>query len=468
MDLKNFKKIHFIGLGGIGVSAVAKFFKLRGSEVSGSDIESSEITADCEKIGITFYLGHSADYISPSTNLVVYSDAVPQDNHERLRAIELNIQQISYAEILGEISKTKRTIAVSGTHGKSTVTAMIGLILEAAGFDPTVIVGSKVKTFPYGNLRLGAGEWLVVEGDEYRDHMLYLRPEILILTNLEWDHPDYFKNFEQMIESFKKYIELLPINGCIILNGDDSNLQQLAQRHSHIARLPAFGGNVRMTDYGFTEGSDFMASNLLLDAGVVKFTVSAKEGAFDEYTLHVPGRFNVFNALAAIVCARTFGIQPQVIQKTFAEFTGLWRRFEKIGEYNGATIISDYAHHPTAARSTIQAAREFYPDKRIVAVFQPHHRNRTKNLFNDFLTAFDSADLSIISDIYDVAGRELKADENVSARDLVAAIGKSNIISGGDLARTQDLIKQHARKEDIILIMGAGDIDKIARKLCQT
>lgn len=462
MNLSNFKKIHFVGLGGIGVSAVAKFFKLQGSEVSGSDIEPTEITDECKNLGITFYSGHNANHITSNMDLVIYSDAVPQDNPERLRAAELSIQQKSYAEILGEISKTKRTIAVSGTHGKSTTTAIIGLILEAAGLDPTVIVGSKVKTFSYGSLRLGTGEWLVVEGDEYRDHMLQLRPEIIVLTNLEWDHPDYFKTFEQMLDSFCQYIKLLPPQGYCVINNDDQDCQKL---HS---RIPSQGGqarNVRMVNFGFTEGSDFMARNLLLDAGVVKFTTSTKDGAIDDYTLQVPGRFNVYNALAAIACARVLDIKPQIFKKTLSEFPGIWRRFEKVGEYNGATIISDYAHHPTAVRATIQAAREFYPNKRIMVVFQPHHRNRTKRLFNDFLAAFDSADFSIISEIYDVAGRELKADENISAKDLVAAIGKNDIIFGGNLDQTNDLIKQHARKDDIVLIMGAGDIYKVATDL---
>jgi UDP-N-acetylmuramate--alanine ligase len=455
------KKIHFIGLGGIGVSALAKFFKLQGKEVSGSDLVFSETIEECQHLGIRFFKGHHKESLSSEIDLVVYSDAIPENNPEREEAKKRGIPQISYAEMLGELSKTKRTIAISGTNGKSTTTAMIGLILESAGFDPTVIVGSKVKTFPYGNLRLGEGEWLVVEGDEYRDHMLYLKPEIIVLTNLEEDHLDYFKDLQAIIKSFEKYLSFLPTGGYLIYNQDDVGCQKLLEQFF----LKPYSG-IKIVSYALENKADYLGKKLSFEAGLTQFEVKEKlSSSLFAYQLKIPGRFNVYNALAAIACTRTLGIKHRIIQDTLSRFSGIWRRFERIGKYQGALIISDYGHHPTAIKETLNGARAFYPNQRIVLVFQPHHRNRTKKLFNDFVKTLSLADLTIISEIYDVAGRELKEDESISSKDLVKAINKNNVLYGGNLDETKKIIIEKIKENDIVLIMGAGDIDKIAREL---
>ncbi|MDP3244493.1 MAG: UDP-N-acetylmuramate--L-alanine ligase [bacterium] len=452
MDFDKIKKIHFIGLGGIGTSAVAKFFKLRGAEVSGSDLEKTEITDDCEALGIKFFLGHQEDNVPADANLIVYSDAVPQNNPEREQAAKLGITQMSYAEVLGEISKTKRTIAVSGTNGKSTTTAMLGLILEAAGFDPTVIVGSKVKTFAYGNLRIGKSDWLVVEGDEYRAHMLYLRPEIIVLTNLEEDHLDFYKDLDDIIEKFRQYVQLLPDKGCFLLNNDDLGCQKL---------LMTLDESISKKAYYYGLDGNYEVSDISFDDEVTKFKVNYSL----DTSLHLPGIFNVYNALAAGACALRLDIPAKIICKTLADFSGIWRRFEKVGQYNGALIVSDYGHHPSAIKQTIRGARDFYPGQRIVLVYQPHQHNRTKVLFNDFVEALKLPDVLILSEIYNVAGRVAEEDKDVSSKKLIDTIKKENAFYGGDLEKTEQLTRETIKPNDVVIIMGAGSIDQVARKL---
>lgn len=426
------KKIYFVGIGGIGVSALAKLFSAYGRpaegwKVSGSDKYSSEITDELKKQGIKVYIGHKEKNLDSDTDLVIYSPAVPSEIPERKKATELKIKQLSYPEVLGLISKDKYTIAISGTHGKSTTTAMLGLILAGAGFDPTVIVGSKVGPFKYSNLRIGKSKYFVVEACEWRAHMLNLRPRIIILTNIEPDHLDYYKTFKNLKETFKEYVSNLPKNGLLVTNTDDKTCQEIAK-----------SAKCKVVNY--------RRLGLRLN-------------------LRVPGRFNRYNALAASTCALELGVKPEIIKKTLADFKGIWRRFEKVGEYKDALIFSDYAHHPTAIKETLKAAKELYPDKRLVVAYQPHHFDRTKKLFKEFTKAFDFADLVILSEIYDVPGRE--AVKKISSEDLVREIRKRNIqaIFTKDLKRTKRVLLENLKRNDLILIMGAGDIYNLSTSL---
>lgn len=463
MTIRDATTIHIIGIGGIGVSAVAKLLFHEGKEVSGSDIAGGESAEECKELGMFVMMGHHAENIPPECDLVIYSDAVPPENPERRGAEARGIPQMSYAEALGELSRRKRTIAVSGTNGKSTTTAMLGLMLEAAGFDPTVIVGSKVKSFPYGNLRVGAGEWLVVEGDEHRAHMLHLHPEMIVLTNVEEDHLDYYRDLAHIKDTFDEYIRKLSLEGALVWNADDPSSTDIAERAS-----PA-----RSISYALEASADYMARRITVAAGKQEFDLLrtvAHEELLGRASLQIPGRFNVANALAAASAALALGIPLETVAKTLAGFSGIWRRFEHLGERDGAIIISDYAHHPTSVRGTIAAAREFYPGRRIVAVFQPHQRNRTKKLFEDFVRAFAGADAVVISDIYEVPGREELEDRDISSRDLVAAIQKERrkpeeVIYSGGLEETKSLVRKLLAPNTLALIMGAGDIYTIARKL---
>lgn len=498
MDLTKIRKICFIGLGGIGISAIAKMMLAQNKIVSGSDLVASEIIADLEKIGAKIHIGHKIENLDKDTDLVIYSPAVPENNPERQWAAKLNIPQLSYPEFLGQLSKEKFTIAVSGTNGKSTTTALLGLILEAANFDPLVIVGSKVPQWN-GNLRLpqinvdqNADRYrylresasavgrdisvnqcnnlrksaiqveqglFVVEGCEWRAHMLNLEPKIIILTNLEEDHLDYYRNINQIIETFQKYIEKLPKEGILILNADDENLLKLRPK-------------CRVITYGIKSQADVMAKNIIVQSGRQEFDLISQLSMINSHlSIKIPGLFNIYNTLAATTCALILGVKIEIIKKILENFSGIWRRFEisSIQYPVSSIVISDYAHHPTAVQGTIQAAREFYPGRRIVVVFQPHHRNRTKKLFNDFVKSFDQADVAIISEIYDVAGREQEQDADISSKDLVMAIkvrmkNKINlkeVFYTKNLVETKDQLLRIIQPNDVVLIMGAGDIYKI-------
>jgi len=463
MRIGKLKQVHCIGIGGIHVSALGKLLLARGVEVSGSDLVKSEITDELEGSGADINIGHKDSNVE-LCDLVIYSDAVPEDNVERKKAKELGIEQMSSYDFIGELSKDYYTIAVSGTNGKSTTTAMLGLILEAAGLDPTVIVGTKVDQWG-GNIRIGKSKYLVTEADEYKAHMLKLNPKMIVLTNLEEDHLDFYKDLDDIVEHFRKYVGKLSEDGVLVYNKDDANVAKLL--HCYIARK-------------------------------VGYTV----GDVSSLRLRVPGEFNRYNAAAAAVAAKGLGVSNEVIKQSLEEFKGTWRRFERVGQCKGATVISDYAHHPTSVAGTIRATKELYPDRRLIAVFQPHQHNRTRKLFKDFVSAFAKAsadklvDLIILSEVYDVAGRTTDEDKKVGSRDLVEEIkklshsttagatakaGQAGQASSGqgnkeikddedtlyakDLNETKGIILENIKEGDVVLIMGAGSIDEVARDL---
>jgi len=468
MDLSKVKKVYCLGIGGIGVSAIAKWFFLQaplfgqlsqragqGREMAGWDLVSSEITDDLARLGILVAIGPSTEVRPPEMDgldLVVYSPAVPAENPARQAARERGIKELSYPEVLGEISRGRPTIAVSGTNGKSTTTALVGLMLEAAGLDPLVIVGSKVKSFAHGNLRPGQGPF-VVEACEHQANMLKIQPQTAILTNIEEDHLDYYRDLGHIKDSFRKFVKSLPPDGKLIFNADDPASVEVSQ---------AAG---RKISFGIDGAADYQASELVTMPGRQQFILRAPDGQRGTIVLQIPGRFNVYNALAALAAALENGANLAACQKVLAEFSGPWRRFEKVGEFRGATIISDYGHHPTAIRETLAGAREFYPGRRLVLVYQPHQHNRTKKLFNDFVAALRLPDLLILSDIYDVAGREEAQDQNVSSEKLVKEINKDSAVYGGDLENTLALAQKTITEGDIVIVMGAGDIDWVARQL---
>jgi len=452
MNWQKIKKIHFVGIGGIGVSAVAKMMLKMGKTITGSNLSESIVTQDLEKLGVKIFYQHQADNITSDIDLLIYSPAVPDDNPERVRACELHIPELSYPEFLGEFSKDKFTVAVSGTNGKSTTTAILGLILEQAKIDPTVIVGSRLSQWN-GNLRLGQSKYFVVEACEWRAHMLNLSPQMIILTNLEEDHLDYYRDIDHIIATFQQYVDKLNPKDLLILNSDDINLNKL-KTHS------------RVITYGISQPADIMATNIKTGPGYQQFDlISERFKIKTTLTIKVPGLFNIYNFLAAIAGALVLGASLEAIKQVAENFTGIWRRFEhQEATWNNKkiTVVSDYAHHPTAVKDTIKAAREFFPGQRLVAVFQPHHHNRTKRLFNEFMDGFQGADLLIMAEIFDVAGREESDDQNVSSEDLVQAIKtkypQQNIFYTPDLAQTKQKLLSLIQPNDVVLIMGAGDI----------
>jgi len=472
-----YKKIHFIGIGGIGVSALAKWALLDGVKISGSDAAESEITQELQKMGAKIFIGHKKENVPSGADLIVYSDAVPKDNPERTpldfplnKGGDRGVLQKSYFEFLGEITRAKKLIAVSGTNGKSTTTAMLGKILVDAGLDPTVIVGSKYPGFNYGNLQYGKGDLMVLEACEHNAHMLNLSPEYVVLTNIEADHLDFYKNLKNIIEAFGKYVATVPAGGFVVYNADDKNTEKIIKQIKG-----------RKVSYGAHEDAVFRFENRRIDDGTQSLDFFIKDAKNAEFSLQSPGLFNVYNAMAAVSAAHSLGVKLEIIAKTLKNFKDLWRRFERVGEYNGAPIISDYGHHPQAIAATVLAAREFYPERRVVLAFQPHQHHRTKALFADFVRAFDGADVVILSEIYNVEGRMDGADRDISSEILAKAIVKywetdedhkekkiHELYYSANLGETEAKLKEIIKKDDVVIIMGAGDIDGVARQLVKS
>ncbi len=409
----NAKKIHIVGANGIGISALAKILENLGASMSRSDIETG---------------GHRAENVPSDAELLIYSNAVPENNAERVRARETGIREMSYPEALGQFCLGKKIIAVSGTNGKTTTTAMLGWILEQAGLDPTVIVGSRVLAWN-SNARTGKGELVVIEADEYKRAFLNYNPDIAVITNIAADHLDYYKDLDDIKTAFFQFTQKIKPGGVLLFNVDDENAAWVADKFS--------GESV-----GF-----------------------AGSGSFG---LHAPGQFNQANASAASAAASVLGVPFEQVRSALQSFGGTWRRFERVGTFKGAEIISDYAHHPAAVRGTLAAAAEKYSNN-ILAVFQPHQHNRTKMLFREFVQAFCDSPVNdiIVSEIFDVAGREDSRDQDISSRDLTEEIKKSgkNSVYAKDLTECESMIREKAGKYQAIIIMGAGDIYKVADKL---
>ncbi|MCK4919169.1 MAG: UDP-N-acetylmuramate--L-alanine ligase [Candidatus Pacebacteria bacterium] len=460
IDFERINKIHFIGIGGIGLSAIAKFMKLKGKQVGGSDLNRSLIVDKLREEGIKIFIGQDEKNISQDVDLVIHTMAISENNPELKRAKELNIQTITYPEALGILFNDKFGVAVCGTHGKSSTTAMAGLMLDDAEFDPSIVIGSILPRYR-SNLRIGKGKYFLIEACEYERAFLNYYPKIIILNNIELDHTDYYKNLEDFKSAFSEFLTHLPDNGILICNGDDEMVSNIRQQVSSVVR------------FGLGENNDARAEDIKFEDGQVSFQVIYKKENLGKFVLKVPGLFNVYNALGAISLGLTLKISIEKIKKSLKDYSGIWRRFEIKGEYKKALVISDYAHHPTAVKSVIEATKNFYPGKRVFAVFQPHQHNRTKELYQDFLKSFDKADIMILSEIFDVVGREEKKDQTVSSCNLVNDIKKQNknisenIFYAKDLTETRKLIDENIKPDDILLIIGAGDIYKIADDLVE-
>ena len=410
-------KIHLIGIGGIGVSSLAQYYLSKGHTVSGSDLVASEITDFLINKGIKVAIGNLAENIKQDFDLVVHSPAVKQENPEYKKAKELGIKTQSYPEALGELTKEYYTIAVAGAHGKSTTTAMIALVLIEAGLDPTVIVGTKLKEFGNTNFRVGKSKYLVIEACEYDSSFLSYLPKIIVVTNIDKEHLDYFKTFANVKKAFKDFIAKLPADGHLV--------KDLSLKHRLAKKVKSI--------------------------------------------LNVPGEHNVLNALAAIEVANVLGIPDKISLRALSKFTGTWRRFEikqGIAGNKKIALVSDYGHHPNEILATLKAAREKYAKNKIWCIFQPHQHQRTYYLFNDFVKVFRKVKIDniIITDIYDVAGRETKTiSGEVSSEKLVKSIKKKSV-SYMPIDKIENFVKQDIKSGDILIIMGAGDIYKLVDK----
>ncbi|MCW1892326.1 MAG: UDP-N-acetylmuramate--L-alanine ligase [Candidatus Uhrbacteria bacterium] len=468
-----YTRVHCIGIGGIHVGAVAKLLAANGAILSGSDAVNHELVRELRDRGFSITVGHRAENVPEDTEVVVYTHAVPEDNPEFVEAKRRGILCIDTHAFLAKLFEGKDQVVVTGTHGKSTTSTMVGMALMAAGVNPTVVVGTKSSVFPDGNFHLGSDDLLVVEGDEYRRHVLSYQPTILVLNNIEFDHPDAFKDVDDYHTMFEEAFHQIRDKGLLIVNADDETCMALVKRHEgemhergiHIVRV---GKNIGDIQFGEVEVEH--------DGQVANVTASKSEPA--QLRIQLPGEMNMRNAVMALTATiarvEDDGAEEKVL-RAFAEFPGCWRRFERVGLLEGAPVISDYGHHPTEISETLKAAKVTFPDRRIVLCYQPHHRNRTRGLFQEFIPAFDLADVLILSEIYDVPGREAAEDADVSSSQLADAVrerdaqaGRSRtIVFAEDLPKTESAIRSIVGPQDLLLMMGAGTIDGLARKIAE-
>jgi len=444
------RHVHFIGIGGISMSGLAEILKMKGFTVSGSDLKATPITERLRHNDIKVYIGHTAQNVKDA-DLVVYTAAVKEDNPELVETIRQGIPSIDRASLLGQIMESyEYSIGIAGTHGKTTTTSMLSVILDKAGLDPTILVGGELDAIG-GNVRIGQSPYFVTEACEYVGSFLKSRPYMAVILNIDMDHVDYFRDIEHIYQTFLEYARRVPESGYVIGCNDDPRVKRIM-------------GEVkcRTVSFGLEPGADWTARDICYDEmGCASFNVIRHDYDMGKCKLKIPGRHNILNALAAAAAAYALGVSADTIIEGLLDFNGTHRRFEIKGKTEkGAVVIDDYAHHPTEIKATIKAALN-YPHKRIWCVFQPHTYSRTKQLFDEFTEAFWGIDHLVIADIY--AARETNT-EGIHSKDLADAIRRKGMdciyIDGFD--GIASYLKQNTEAGDLIMTMGAGDIYQVA------
>ena len=477
----NKARLHFMGVGGSGISAVAQMALLGGATVTGCDQSASATTKMLEQIGIPVQIGHSPEHLMDADALI-YVPAVAAlnpNNPELVAAKASGMPVMTWQEMLGRWLKGKCLLSVSGVHGKGTTTALLALMLVDAGLDPTCEIGAVVPRFGV-NYRLGKSQYFVNEADEFNNNFWHYHPRLAVVTSIEFEHPEFFADYEAYLAAFEHFVRGMDMQGdwpfppTLVVNVDSAGCLELLER---IANWPG-----RVITYAIENQADFVACDLKLD-GETSFRVRASDGSFTEdkvIHLQLPGEHNIQNALAALSAARAINLDANVIVRTLEEFGGIGRRFEiqhqgplRIdGALQDVVLVDDYAHHPTAIAATLKAARRRYPERRLIAVYQPHMYSRTKTFFEQFLTAFDSADIVMLADIF--PGREHDSGliqtrqlaEAMAKQPRFAQVGKQ-VIYAGNVKDTANMLRRILRSGDMAIIMGAGDIYRVSEMLLQ-
>lgn len=444
---KKIKHIHFVGIGGIGMSGIAEVLLNLGYRVSGSDMKESETTERLRKLGGTISIGHRAENIT-APHVVVISSAVKKDNVEVVAAREKQIPVIPRAEMLAELMRLKYGIAIAGAHGKTTTTSMVATVLAAGRIDPTVVIGGKLNSLGT-NAKLGQGEFLVAEADESDGSFLKLTPTIAVVTNIDAEHLDYYKDINEIKDAFLAFINKIPFYGVSVLCLDEKHIQAL---------IPFV--QKRYQTYGMNSQADYQAKDISLNHLGSRFTVISHGQDLGTFELNVPGVHNINNSLAAIAVARELDVDIEVIRSALREFSGVQRRFQIKGEEQGIMVVDDYGHHPTEIRATLAAAKSGI-GRRVVAVFQPHRYTRTYHLLDEFFTSFNQADGAVIMEVY-AAGEQPIA--GVSGRAIYEGIkrhGHKEVSFIPDRDEVVNYLIRSLRKGDLLLTLGAGDVWKI-------
>jgi UDP-N-acetylmuramate--alanine ligase len=445
---KRYRHIHFVGIGGSGMSGIAEILLNLGYRVSGSDQRRSETVERLERLGAKVVIGHAAANVE-GVHVLVYSSAVSRDNVEVQAARQQQVPTIPRAEMLAELMRLKYGIAVAGTHGKTTTTSLVGAVLAEGRYDPTLVVGGRVTNLG-ANARLGQGDYLVAEADESDGSFLKLAPTIAVVTTIDAEHLDHYGSLEAVREAFLTFVNKVPFYGAVVLCLDQPNIQMLIP---HVEK--------RIVPYGLESGAELVARRLQLSGMTSRFDVYHRGTLLGECTLQIPGRHNVLNALAAVGVGLDLEIPFPTIQKALAGFAGVQRRFQIRGSAGGVTVVDDYGHHPAEIRATLAAAKAGF-DCRVVTVFQPHRYSRTLHLRQEFLTAFNQADVLVVMDIYPAGEAPIPG---VSAADLAEGIrahGHRNVTYlGSDRARIVDHVCEISRPGDLVLTLGAGDVSQL-------
>jgi UDP-N-acetylmuramate--alanine ligase len=454
------KRIHFVGIGGSGMSGIAEVLVNLGYTVSGSDLAGNAATERLAGLGAKVVLGHAAENVAQA-DVVVVSTAVRSDNPEVLAAGARRIPVVPRALMLAELMRLKRGVAVAGTHGKTTTTSLVASVLAEGGLDPTFVIGGRL-TAAASNAKLGTGEFIVVEADESDASFLHLQPVIAVVTNIDADHMEtYGHDFARLKQAFIEFVRNLPFYGTAVLCADDANVREI---------VPFVSKPV--VTYGIEADATVRAEGVEHSGGRMRFR-AVREGApsFD-VQLNLPGRHNVQNALAAIAVGTELGVAPAAMQKALAEFRGVGRRFQRCGEARlpgggSAIVIDDYGHHPVEMEATLAATRGAFPGRRIVLAFQPHRYTRTRDLFEDFVRVLSTVDCLVLTEVYPAGEAPIVAADGRSLARAVRVAGKVEPVFVEDVADVPEAVRQAARDGDVVVTMGAGSIGSVAQKLVQ-
>ena len=445
--------IHFVGIGGIGMSGIAEVLLNLGYHISGSDIKETEVTRRLRSLGCEISYGHRRENLKEA-DVVVISSAIRPRNPEVEAAEERLIPVIPRAEMLAELMRMKIGIAIAGTHGKTTTTSLISTLLAAAGLDPTVVIGGRLNSIG-SNARLGQGEFLVAEADESDGSFLKLMPTIAVVTNIDPEHLDYYKGIDEIKETFLSFLNKIPFFGLAVLCLDHPNIQNLLPRLKK-----------RFTTYGLTPQADFQAKEIVFEGLSTSFDVIHQHREIGRLSLRMPGLHNVYNALAALATAFELDIPFRVVQETLQDFSGIQRRFQIKGEKRGVLVVDDYGHHPVEIMATLKAARTGW-GKRIVAVFQPHRYTRTQALFKDFLTAFYDADVLILTEIYPAGEDRIEGVESKALFEGLREHGHKDVTYLADKKEIVEHLLRIISPGDLVITLGAGDIWQVSEELAK-
>ena len=459
--MRRIQRVHFVGVGGAGMNGIAEVLVNQGFDVSGSDLQESRATRHLRRLGVKVFIGHESSQVE-GVDVLVVSTAVPDSNSEVTAAREARIPVVPRAEMLAELMRFKRGIAVAGTHGKTTTTSLAASLLAEAGVDPTFVIGGVVNAWG-SNARLGQGEYLLAEADESDGSFLLLQPTIALITNIDRDHLESYENsFENLKKAFLEFLQHLPFYGAAILGIDDPEIKALVPQLSRA-----------VVTFGLSESADIRASDIRQDGRNMTFMVQLPQPSEPfEVTINLPGLHNVRNTLGAIAVAWEIGLDVSTVVDCLREFKGVGRRFAEIGELSfgdgRVRVIEDYGHHPSELEATIVAAREGWPKKRIVAVFQPHRYTRTAGLFDEFSRVLSAADIVVLTDIYSAGEASIEGIDSAALCHSIRVRGKVDPVLVPDVTELSVSLPALLKDGDLVLLMGAGSIEQVAQELRDT